>query len=52
MGECHQVLLTIVKIANGGAVLAAGGVVDLSGVPPGQLRNLFLHACAGSHVLT
>lgn len=44
--------LTIVKIADGGAVLAAGGIVDLSCVPPGLRRDLFFCAGTGAHLLT
>ena len=50
--KCHRVLLTIVKIANGGAVLAAGGIIDLPCVPPGLRRDLFFCASTGAHLLT
>lgn len=50
--KCHRVPLTIVKIANGGAELAAGRIVDLSCIPPGQGRDLFFCAAARPHLFS
>lgn len=39
--------LTITESSDGGAVLAAGRVVDLLGTPPGLWWELFLGGCRG-----
>lgn len=46
------ILTTIVKIADGGTVLATWGVVDLPCVPSGQRRDLFFCAATRTHLLT
>lgn len=43
--------LTVVKVADRGAVLPAGGVVDLPCVPPGLRRNLFFRAASRTNRL-
>lgn len=47
--RCHVAFLTIVEVANGGAVLATGGVVDLPSIPPRLSRDGFLCSGPGIH---
>lgn len=44
--------LTVTEVADGGAVLAAGGVVDLPSVPPWLSGNGLLHGGPGIHRLS
>lgn len=44
--------LTVGEVADGGAVLATGGIVDLPCVPPGQRGDLLVHGAACAHLLT
>jgi len=46
------VLLTRGEIADGGAELAAGRVVDLPRIPPGLRGHLFVGAGAGAHLVS
>lgn len=44
--------LTVGEVADGGAVFATGGIVDLPCVPPGQGGGqLLLHGTACTHIL-
>lgn len=46
--KSHKAFLTIVEVANGGAVLATGGVVDLPSIPPRLSRHGLL--CGGPRI--
>lgn len=47
--RCQKTFLTIVEVANGGAVLATGGVVDLPSIPPRLCRDGLLCGGPGIH---